>query len=52
MTKKEIYDNLCRILTEYEQDDNKSMESNLLDMYDILVEIQNAWEDTITVQEG
>lgn len=46
MNKKEIYDQLSRVLTEYEH--GICDEKNL---YEILCQIQNQWEDVITVQE-
>ncbi len=46
MNKKEIYDQLSRVLTEYEH--GICDEKNL---YEMLCQIQNQWEDVITVQE-
>lgn len=51
MNKMEIYDELCRIITEYEEDDKKDVYDNLQDMHDILVKIQNNWETVITAQD-
>ena len=48
-TKEQIYDEMCRILTEYENDNNMITENEL---YDMLVTIQNNWESVITKQEG
>jgi hypothetical protein len=48
MTKQEIYDKMCRLLTEYEDGSDMVTEYEL---YDMLVEIQNNWESVITVQE-
>jgi hypothetical protein len=45
-TKRTIYDELCRVLTDYEE---KSADSK--DLYEMLVKIQNRWEDVITEQE-
>lgn len=47
MTKQEIYDKICRLLTYYEEGIATEIE-----LYDMLVEIQNNWEAVITVQEG
>ena len=44
--KQKIYDELCAVLTRYEESDED--ESNL--MYEMLCKIQNAWEDIITAQ--
>ena len=45
-TKKSIYDDLCRILTDYE--DGYADET---DLYNMLYIIQSRWEDTITAEE-
>lgn len=45
---RKIYDEMCRILTEYENDNDMITE---YDLYDMLVKIQNNWETIITVQE-
>ena len=44
--KQKIYDELCAVLTRYEESDDD--ESELL--YEMLCKIQNAWEDVITAQ--
>ena len=46
ITKESIYDEMCRLLTDYE-DMNGITE---IDLYDMLVKIQRRWEDVITVQ--
>jgi hypothetical protein len=48
-TKQEIYDEMCRLLTEYEDGSDMVTENEL---YYMLVKIQNNWEAVITVQEG
>ena len=52
-TKRSIYDEMCRLLTEYE---NRKIEIADVDweteFYEMLVKIQNNWEAVITVQEG
>ena len=40
---------MCRVLTEYEDDNDMITENEL---YDMLVTIQNNWETVITRQEG
>ena len=46
-----IYDELCRVLTDYES--NGSEESaSADDLYTLLVKIQNRWEDVITAQDN
>ena len=42
--KEAIYDEICAVLTRYEESDDD--ESDLL--YEILVKIQSKWEDIIT----
>ena len=42
--KQKIYDELCSVLTRYEESDED--ESDLL--YEMLVKIQNCWETIIT----
>lgn len=46
-TKQQIYDELSRVLTNYEEDDDNSPN----DLYYMLVKIQNRWEDIIASQE-
>lgn len=48
--KKQIYDELCRVLFEYEefQGPHTCMEATL---YDMLVKIQVNWEIVITAQD-
>lgn len=47
LTKENIYDEMCRLLTDYENM-NGVTDSEL---YAMLVKIQNNWEAVITVQE-
>ena len=44
--KNKIYDELSRVLTEYEEGLIEAEE-----LYDMLVLIQNSWEDIITSQD-
>ena len=52
-TKRSIYDEMCRLLTEYE---NRKIDITDIDweaeFYGMLVKIQNNWEAVITAQEG
>lgn len=41
--RDEIYDRLSAVLTDYEMG-----EANAKDLYEMLTEIQNCWEDVIT----
>lgn len=45
-TKRMIYDELCRVLTDYEEGEGSEKE-----LYSMLVKIQNRWEDTITAKD-
>lgn len=45
MDRNNLYDKLSRVLTDYEEDN-----CDAEDLYDMLAEIQNAWEGTITCQ--
>ena len=45
MNKNEIYDKLSMLLADYEEDNNSVSKT---DFYNMLVLIQNNWEDTIT----
>ena len=47
--REEIYDEMCRLLTDYECENDMVTEYEL---YDMLVKIQNNWETVITAQEG
>lgn len=47
--REEIYDEMCRLLTDFENENDMVNEGEL---YDMLVKIQNNWESVITVQEG
>lgn len=48
ITKEEIYDEMCSLLTNYENDNGMVTE---IDLYEMLVKIQNNWETVITAQE-
>ena len=45
-TKKSIYDEICRVLTEWE-----TQEAVDDDLYNTLVKVVNNWEDVITAKE-
>ena len=47
--KQQIYDEMCRLLTEYENGNDMITEYEL---YEMLAKIQNNWEAVITAQEG
>ena len=47
--REEIYDEMCRLLTDYE-----NIEGDMVtewDLYGMLVKIQNNWESVITAKE-
>lgn len=46
ITKQSIYDEMCRVLTDWE-----TQEAVDDDLYNMLVKIQNNWEAVITAQE-
>ena len=53
-TKKDIYNELVKLLTEYEHpEDDKDYDDREweAELYEMLVKIQNRWEDTITEEE-
>ena len=45
MEKNEIYDRMCHLLTDYEHPEDAVSPVTADDLYDMLVEIQNKWED-------
>lgn len=47
--KQKIYDEMCGLLTDYEDGSDMVTEYEL---YEMLVKIQSNWETVITVQEG
>ena len=53
-TKEEIYDTLSALITDFEHPENVKNYDKINwanTFYDMLVIIQNRWEDTITAQE-
>lgn len=46
ITKQSLYDEMCRVLTDWETQDAVDD-----DLYNMLVKIQNNWETVITAQE-
>ena len=47
LDKNALYDELCNVLTEYESDDDLSATYCMEMCYDMLVKIQNNWEELI-----
>lgn len=45
LDKNGIHDELCRVLTLYESDEDLSATDCMEMCYDMLVKIQNAWEE-------
>ena len=53
-TKKDIYNKLVKLLTDYEHPDDVEDYDDIdweAELYEMLVKIQNRWEDTITADE-
>ena len=53
-TKNDIYEELVRLLTDYEHHEDIEDYGNIdweTELYTMLVKIQNRWEDVITVNE-
>jgi len=48
--KQMLYDELCRVLTDYEGNGSE-LGATAEDLYDMLVKIQNNWECVITAQK-
>lgn len=53
MERKALYDRVCFALTNYEMPEEQgvSEEDAIADMYEVLVEIQNSWDELI-ITEG
>lgn len=47
-TRKSLYDELCEILTEYENPEHYNNRTGEAELYEILVKIQNNWENIIS----
>ena len=49
MERKSLYDRICFALTNYEmpQEQGVTEEEAVEDMYNVLVEIQNSWDELI-----
>ena len=47
-SRREIYQKIVRILTDYELPESEEDKPTVDDFYYLLTEIQNRWEDTIT----
>ena len=52
MEKKAFYDRLCALLTDYEMPEEGQDPVTEDDLYEKLVEIQNAWDELISPAEG
>ena len=48
--RKTIYDQLCKVLTDFETNDFNGDADACNALYEMLVMIQNRWEDVITAQ--
>lgn len=45
MQKNELYDEMCHILTDYENEGDATLPVSKEDLYNMLVKIQNNWEE-------
>lgn len=45
MQKNELYDELSRVLTDYERQDGEDFIVDADDLYGMLVKVQNNWEE-------
>ena len=45
MKKNELYDELSKVLTDYETQDENGIVVDEKDLYEMLVKIQNNWEE-------
>jgi len=50
ITKQEIYDLISKVLTDSKNEEYATIQDEACDMWDLLVLIQDRWEDTITAQ--
>lgn len=51
MQKKAIYDEMCGILTDYENNSN-GFEEDAENLYEMLVKIQNTWDELVSPADG
>lgn len=53
MERKALYDRVCFVLTNWEnpQDQGVTEMEAAIDMYDVLVEVQNSWDDLISGED-
>lgn len=53
-TKRDIYNELVKLLTDYEHPEDVEYYDDIdweAELYEMLVKIQNRWEDTITAED-
>ena len=51
MKKEELYDRICKTLTDYEHPEEATLPVSIEDMYDLLVDIQNSWDDLTSSED-
>lgn len=51
LAQRKIYNQIVAILTDYEDGQYASQQALIDDMYYLLVEIQNSWENVLTISE-
>lgn len=52
MQKKAIYDEMCALLTEYENPEEGQDPVMESDFYEMLVKIQNNWDELVAPADG
>ena len=45
LQKNDLYDEMCHLLTDYENPEDAILPVSKEDLYDMLVKIQNNWEE-------
>lgn len=51
MAKKALYDEMCRLLTDFENQDDSNCDIVADDLYNFLVKLQNNWDELIVSEE-
>ena len=51
LAQRKIYNQIVAVLTDYEDGQYVSQQALIDDMYYLLVEIQNSWENVLTISE-
>lgn len=51
LEKEALYDRLCRLLTDYEMPEEGQDPVTEDDLYEMLVEIENSWNELVSEEE-